>query len=99
MPRLPYFAFPNNYYYSNYKYHPHYSYSNIPNEKNTCKTAPSPPHESPKKDKNEEKPFLDLLGIKLYFDDILLISLIFFLYNEGIKDDGLFMALVLLLLS
>lgn len=49
--------------------------------------------------KNEEPYLFDLFGIKLYFDDILLICLIFFLYNEGVKDEGLFFALILLLLS
>lgn len=41
----------------------------------------------------------DLFGIKLHFDDILLICLIFFLYNEGVKDEMLFISLILLLLS
>lgn len=41
----------------------------------------------------------EIFGIKLYFDDILLICLIFFLYNEGVKDPFLFVALILLLLS
>ena len=49
--------------------------------------------------KNEEQNyFLELFGIKLYFDDILIISIILFLYQEGIKDDELFMCLILLLL-
>ena len=41
----------------------------------------------------------EILGIKLHYDDILLICLIFFLYNEGVKDEFLFIALILLLLS
>ena len=41
----------------------------------------------------------EIFGIKLHFDDILLICLIFFLYNEGVKDEFLFIVLVLLLLS
>ena len=49
-------------------------------------------------DKNE-KPVFELFGIKLFFDDILLISLIFFLYNEGVHDESLFVSLILLLLS
>ena len=43
--------------------------------------------------------FFEIFGLKLYFDDILLICIIFFLYNEGVKDQGLFIALILLLLS
>lgn len=41
----------------------------------------------------------EIFGIKLHYDDILLICLIFFLYNEGVKDESLFIALILLLLS
>ncbi len=48
---------------------------------------------------NNDTPMFELFGIQLYQDDILLICLIFFLYNEGIKDEFLFIALILLLLS
>ena len=41
----------------------------------------------------------EIFGMQLHFDDILLICLIFFLYNEGVKDEFLFIALILLLLS
>ena len=41
----------------------------------------------------------EIFGIKLHYDDILLICLIFFLYNEGIQDEFLFISLILLLLS
>lgn len=50
-------------------------------------------------DRNEDESFFEILGIKLYYDDILLISLIFFLYQEEVKDQYLFIALILLLLS
>lgn len=45
------------------------------------------------------KPILEIFGIKLYFDDILLLCLIFLLYSEGIKDSFLFIILILLLLN
>lgn len=48
---------------------------------------------------NLDSPLFQLFGINLYFDDILLICLIWFLYNEGVKDQELFIALILLLLS
>ncbi len=41
----------------------------------------------------------EIFGIKLHFDDILLICLLFFLYNEGVNDQLLFISLILLLLS
>ena len=52
-----------------------------------------------KKPKPDAPVWLDLFGIKLYFDDILILSLLFFLYEEQVKDEGLFLALVMLLIS
>ena len=49
--------------------------------------------------KSDDSVWLDLFGIKLYFDDVLILSLLFFLYKEEVKDEGLFLALVLLLIS
>lgn len=54
---------------------------------------------SSKKPKQEYPVWLDIFGIKLYFDDVLILSLLFFLYKEEVKDEGLFLALVLLLIS
>ena len=98
MPNFHYFGFPNSYYYRNYRYRPTYNYPTHNNETISHNKTLNKIKE-PEKHKNTEEAFLELFGIKLYFDDILLISLIFFLYNEGVKDDGLFMALILLLLS
>ena len=50
-------------------------------------------------DRGEDEEFFNLFGLKLYHDDILLIGLIFFLYQEEVKDQYLFFALILLLLS
>ena len=51
------------------------------------------------KNNYEQNYSLELFGIKLYLDDILIISIIFFLYQEGIRDDELFICLILLLLA
>lgn len=48
---------------------------------------------------NTTDSYFEIFGIKLYFDDIILICLLIFLYNEGIKDQLLFISLILLLLS
>ena len=62
--------------------------------------APPLPPDFPKEDElPPEEPQAMILGIRLFYDDILLICLIFFLYSEGIQDTYLFLALVLLLLS
>ena len=51
------------------------------------------------KEAEETAPLFEIFGLKLYFDDILLLGLIFFLYSEGVDDINLYIALVLLLLS
>lgn len=48
---------------------------------------------------SDDAPIINLFGINLYFDDILIICLIFFLYNEKVTDYYLFFVLILLLLS
>lgn len=46
-----------------------------------------------------EEPIFELLGIELYLDDIIILGLLFFLYQEGVQDEMLFIALILLLIS
>ena len=50
-------------------------------------------------DDNFSISFFEIFGIKLYFDDILIICLLFFLYTERVQDDELFVCLILLLLA
>lgn len=73
------------------------------NTKTNCKDKSATISEQPKKEErssnSEDSPLFQILGIDLYFDDILLVCLIFFLYQEGVKDESLFIALILLLLS
>ncbi len=42
---------------------------------------------------------IELFGYKFYFDDLLIISILFCLYIEGINDQWLFISLLLLLFS
>ena len=44
-------------------------------------------------------PVLEVLGIKLYLDDLIIIGLLFSLYKEDVQDELLFFILILLLLS
>ena len=102
-----------NYPYTNssyYRYYPHFSYTqNSVFRKHNNTTVNQSNITQPKKIVNsntkktelpkEDRQFFEILGIKLYFDDILLICLIFFLYNEGVQDQSLFICLILLLLS
>ena len=95
MPRFPGYGFPFQYY--------------RPYPQNNYKPHTPPPSEpviqqqeikaKPNNLKNSDSVWFDLFGIKLYFDDVLILSLLFFLYKEEVKDEGLFLALVLLLIS
>ena len=67
-----------------------------------------PPHISQKIYNNEKKDseniessesFFEILGLKLYFDDILIICILLFLYNEEVHNDELFICLILLLFT
>lgn len=98
------------YYYPPLKHYPNKVYQNsrspkIPkatmintNSNNKNRLKPPTKIENTTASKDDDSIF-EIFGIKLYFDDILLICLIFFLYNEGVQDQYLFVALILLLLS
>lgn len=45
------------------------------------------------------EPIIEILGIQLYLDDIIILGLLFFLYKEDVHDEMLFLTLVLLLLT
>lgn len=82
-------AYSNNYYKDSNFYQSNDNTSGVKSDK-----------EFPEEKKEHVEPELfEIFGIKLYFDDILLICLIFFLYNEGVKDQYLFISLILLLLT
>jgi len=93
MPRFQRYGYPFQYY-QPYNYKPHTP---------TFKPVPPPEEIEPPPPQKTVKPtdpiWFDLFGIKLYFDDVLILSLLFFLYKEEVKDEGLFLALVMLLIS
>ena len=100
MPRFPGYGLPFQYYRpSNYR-PPAPVLQPVQNTLNiTPEESPKLEKSSPPKNKPDTPVWLDLFGIKLYFDDVLILSLLFFLYKEEVKDEGLFLALVLLLIS
>lgn len=101
-------------YYPHFFYKPRYSYphfdskmcltnQNKPLNKYKADNQISNKNSKTKKEEKSTNSFeneiIEIFGINLYYDDILLICLIFFLYNEGVKDEFLFIVLILLLLS
>lgn len=45
------------------------------------------------------KPLFDFLGIKLFLDDIIIICILIFLYQQKVQDESLYLILILLLVS
>ena len=76
MPRFPRYGFPFQYY-RPYNYKPHTPIVTQPPLAQPV-VPPSPP---PKSIKSPDPVWFDLFGIKLYFDDVLILSLLFFLYK------------------
>ena len=97
MPKFSGYGFPFQYY-RPYNYKPR-SLSIEPLPPPEEIKTPSPPPRQENQTKPNAPVWFDLFGIKLYFDDVLILSLLFFLYKEEVKDEMLFLALVLLLLS
>lgn len=75
-----------------------YEYANMQSNNFNKKTLPPPPH-IPKNNSTAPSPIIDIFGIQLYLDDILIICLIFFLFNEQSTDYFLLFTLALLLLT
>lgn len=97
----PYFNYP--YRFPNYKYYNNYSKQTSANPNSSAKKhidhTNFPNNNKSQKESTNSSDYIDIFGIKLHFDDILLILLIYFLYTDGIKDMYLFFILVLLLLT
>ena len=47
----------------------------------------------------EDVPIFEILGIKLFLDDIIILCILFFLYQEKVHDEMLYIILFLLLFS
>lgn len=48
---------------------------------------------------NEDEPIVEILGLRLYLDDLIIIGILFLLYKEDVQDEMLFLALILLLIT
>lgn len=92
---------------NNFPFHPFSPYARPYFPRRNPYIAPPLPSDFPEEEtippeepfEETEEPLFEILGIRLFYDDILLLCLIFFLYSEGIQDTYLFLALILLLLS
>lgn len=88
---FPFFRFPS--------FGKHFVHSTKPANSNTIIEKPKLEENKNKSSDSDDLFYIDIFGIKLQQDDILLIGLLFFLYEEEVDDTSLFIALILLLLS
>lgn len=48
---------------------------------------------------NNEQAIFEIYGIKFYLDDLIILGILFFLYQQNVKDEMLYIILFLLLFS
>lgn len=105
--RFPFYGYPYNYQY--YKYYNKYPTNHITYEQNekeensiTNSTEISNTINS-NSDRNcssdSEQAIFEIFGIKLFLDDLIILGLLFLLYQQNVKDEMLYMILLLLLFS
>lgn len=75
--------------------------NNFKSTENTCcgKDNNLPYIDSCFEDNYSSNECFEIFGLKLHFDDLLIICILFFLYQEDVKDTYLYISLILLLLS
>lgn len=112
---FPGFPYYKNYYLKNYNYQkkenaeiPKYEPDNDNSQENikngtTSNVSSSTINKNQNSNKrifqDDNQAYINILGINLYSDDILILCILLSLYIEGIKDEMLFICLILILLS
>lgn len=99
--RFPFFGYPYNYpyyrYYNNYYNTPYVEpekkENSITNSNEISNTINS------RLSSNSEEAIFEIFGIKLYLDDLIILGILFFLYQQNVKDEMLYIILFLLLFS
>ena len=106
--RFPYFGFPYSYSYYNYP-NKLYNTNILKEQKNTgindsiesnnTSTSSNISNGNRDSKSDSDQAIFEILGIKLYLDDIIILCILFFLYKEDVKDEMLYIILFLLLFS
>ena len=102
--RFPFYGYPYNYPY--YRYYNTYNTNNIQQSKNEKEKKDSITSSNEVSNTtnsrfnfNTEPNIFEIFGIKLYLDDLIILGILFFLYEQNVKDEMLYIILFLLLLS
>ena len=70
---------------------PYINYQKVNNKNNNKKHCNN--------DKYNNENIIEVFGLKLRFDDVLIICILLFLFNENVSDNYLILSLIMLLLS
>lgn len=103
LPPFPFFRHPM--YYNSYRnpYYNNFNRSKVQTQQNTSLQSDSSYNKETRQTQclppAQDEQYFDIFGIRLHFDDVLILCLLFFLYEENVSDQLLFISLLLLLLS
>ena len=98
--RFPFYSYPyNNPYYKYYNKSTN-NVQNLNNKKEESSITNSPRiSNTTNQNSNDTQPIFEIWGIKLYTDDLIIIGLLYFLYQQNVKDEMLYIILFLLLFT
>lgn len=99
--RFPFFGYPYNYHYYNYynNYQNSKKVSNQTEKNSITKDLDLSNTINSNKSKDNEQAIFSILGINLYLDDLIILGILYFLYQQKVKDEMLYIILFLLLFS
>lgn len=99
--RFPFFGYPYNYpYYNKYNFNMPYVKSEQNNKKDSVANSNKISNTiNSNISSSQEQAIFEIFGIKLYLDDLIILGVLFFLYQQDVKDEMLYIILLLLLFS
>lgn len=103
--RFPYYGYPYNY----YKYYNHYNnlnqqiakseIDNSEKKESITNSETISNTNNYKRSSISDQAIFEIMGIKLYLDDLIILGVLYFLYEQNVKDEMLYIILFLLLIS
>ena len=97
---FPFMGYPYNYqYYKNYNNYIKNSEQKIQKENSVTNSNKISNTVNQTQESNNEQAVFSIMGINLYLDDLLILGVLFFLYQQKVHDEMLYIILILLLLS
>ena len=97
---FPFMGYPYNYQdYKNYNNYIKNSEQKIQKENSVTNSNKISNTVNQTQESNNEQAVFSIMGINLYLDDLIILGVLFFLYQQKVHDEMLYIILILLLLS